>query len=444
MDAATVAPADAIDLQMTGSQLTKAAAVCELTVGTPVPAITGMTIVGAVEMSSHDSFTKIHTHLFLVYDEVLPHLTPALDPRFCPCRVFLLSSPATTEQVEKLTIILKGAGVTVFAWDVDDLWDFDHVRERILAFVAQHGETELALNVSDGTKPACLAAYEIFRELGRPVYFVHPERDQVIWIYPSDQEDFDLADKIKLHAFYAAHGMRIVSCKKKGIPLHRQELTYALVKGVDRFMQPLGTLNAFASMSEGTLLSPCLNQKQITNSSLIELIELFSNKGLLKLTPTCQLEFASEEARFYANGGWLEEHVFDVLFNLRMEIPIIQDIARSLQIEWDEMGSPVKNEIDVAFLADNRLYVVECKTKKFSRDNMPHSPSAEILYKLDALRDHCGGEGARALLVSYRRVQLPMKQRAEEFGIEISDGTRIRNLEEQIRQWIYNPLLEQE
>ena len=75
---------------------------------------------------------QIHTHLFLVHEDMIPNITPALDPEFRPKEVFLLCSPNSNDQTERLELILKESGIDVSRWPLNDPWDIEHVRERVL------------------------------------------------------------------------------------------------------------------------------------------------------------------------------------------------------------------------------------------------------------------------------------------------------------------------
>ncbi len=379
---------------------------------------------------------QINTHLFLVHDDLIPNITPALDARFRPCNACLLTSPATAEQAERLERILKNAGVRVARWEVGDPWDIEHLRERILDFVVSNDDGNIVLNASGGTRPMGLAAYEVFRNLGKPVYYIHPERDHVVWLHPHDRESFDLADRIRLPAFFAAHGMKIVSARRDGIPEHLRGLTDSMIKNISRFSGTIGGLNWLAATSEKNLLTRSISPEQFQTKEMRELLGLFSANGLLKIEGERRLRFADQDALFYVNGGWLEEHIFGVICGLRKELPAIQDIARNVLVEWDVNGSPVNNELDVAFLADNKLYIIECKTKRFEKGDNAGADAAHALYKLDTLRDYMGGAGARAMLVSYRPLSRALKERAEEFGVRVCEGDGIRKFGEELKQWI--------
>ncbi|MBK5275575.1 MAG: DUF1887 family protein [Desulfuromonadales bacterium] len=372
---------------------------------------------------------QIHTHLFLVNDDLVPNITPVLDPSFCPKKVFLMSSSATHISAGRLKKILNDAGVVVHDWFINDSWDIEHVREKVLEFVGDHGHGDIALNVTGGTKPMSLAAYEIFHYADKPVYYVNPENDNVVWMHPRDRKSFDLADRIKLPLFFNAHDLRIVSSKNGAIPQKLRDLASLLVSDVSRYVHHLAILNYFASESEGTLLSPAQKNEHLKDQELQSLIKLLADLYLLTVDSKFRLRFMSEDARFFVNGGWLEEHVYSVLGGLSS----IQDLARNVDFVWDEKESPVKNEIDVAFLADNKLYLIECKTKNFE---CKQSDADEVLYKLDTLRDYLGGKEARAMFVSYNRIPAIHKKRSEELGIKVCEGNAIRSIEAVLREWV--------
>lgn len=378
------------------------------------------------------------THLLLVHDSLIPNITPSLDPRFRPGEVCLLAAPAMHAETNRLTRLLRDTGIAVSEWPISDPWDIEHVRERVLAFVDHRLGEGIVLNVSGGTLPMSLAAYEVFRSADQPVYYVHPTNDHIVWLHPNERKAFDLADRIRLPAFLAAHDLRMTNVVRQGITEQLRTLTATLVEEVERFAGPLATLNWYAAAASrrDSLLSPPVSTEHLQRPDLAELLNLFANNGVLQVDAQQRLVFASDAARFYANGGWLEEHVFGVISRLRREIPTIQDLGRSLTVEWDEEGSPVKNEIDVVFLANNRLYLIECKTKRFDTDQSPESQSAATLYKLETLRTHLGGDEARAMLVSYRGIGTHARERARELDIEVCEGGGLGNLVRLLSGWI--------
>jgi hypothetical protein len=370
----------------------------------------------------------IHTHLFLVNDDLVPNITPVLDPSFRPGQVYLMSSPETSVYAGRLKRILNNAGVIAHDLLVNNSWEIETVRTKVREFIDNHGHTDIALNVTGGTKPMSLAAYEIFHFADKPVYYVNPENDNVVWMHPCDRKSFDLADRIKLPLYFNAHDLRIVSSNNGAISQKLRDFTSQLVGDTGKYSRVLSIMNYFASKSEDSLVSPAQTNEHLKDQELQELIKCFADLGLLTVDSKFRLRFMSENARFFVNGGWLEEHVYSVLSGL----PSIQDLARNVILVWDEKESSVKNEIDVVFLADNKLYLIECKTKNFE---CKQSDADDVLYKLDTLRKYLGGKEARAMFVSYNRIPGIHKKRAEELGVRVCEGNCIGNIAMSLREW---------
>ena len=164
------------------------------------------------------------------------------------------------------------------------------------------------------------------------------------------------------------------------------------------------------------------------------LIELFEQSGLLTVQERC-LHFRDEPSRFLANGGWIECHVFDVVRQCKKNIPEIQDIAFGVKVSRVIDGKEVPNEIDVAFLCNNRLHIIECKTQLFKSGKRKQS-GANTLYKLDTLAPLLGGLHARAMLVSFMDLPEYDVRRAHDLDIAVCAGRQLLHLKDHILQFI--------
>jgi hypothetical protein len=376
------------------------------------------------------------THVCLIYDTVTSNLTPVLDPQFGVKRVILLHDAEHAEACEYLTAVLKPVGVEVTTWPLNDSRDIHHIRDRILELLIQREGEAIALNASGGTRPMSIAAYEIFQEFKLPVFYVHPYTDEVTWLHDRSLPSVNCADKIKLRAFFTAYGAEPQSMgDSQGVPTNLRDLTDTLVTQAQHLTHALAALNWLAQNADNRdLRSPPMDDRQLRWDELQVLIELFRRAGILEVRRQC-LEFADEDARFYANGGWLEAHVYGTLYGLRSSLPQIQDVGRSIEIVRQASGKAVKNELDVAFLANNHCYVIECKTKRFGKHDSDDSPGAETLYKLDTLRYLFGT--AQTMLVSYQALSTWDKQRAKDLGIAICEAEQLPRLDAVLRRWIH-------
>lgn len=377
----------------------------------------------------------MHTHLYLVSAQATPNLTPALDNRIAPKCIILLVTPSMQQRAQWLEKILKPRGIQIEQWKIDRAFDIEYLQNRILELLETEielvKEKQIALNATGGTKPMSIAAYEAFRAYDLPIFYVHPERDRLIWLHPHDQPPVELADRIRLEAFLQAHGAEIKQIERQKIPKKQHEITQPIVSGVHRYAQALGQLNWLASTAKGSLLSKPLDSNQLSQKAFIELVALFTQTGVMQ-TQGNRIQFNDEAARFYVNGGWLEDYVFSVISQMRSQHPEIQDVARSIEVLRSTPRGQVPNEIDVALLANNRLLLIECKTRQWQGE----STGANALYRLDTLKDLLGGLQAQAMLVSYRDVKQYDRQRAGDLNIKICAGNGLLNLRSEIEKWI--------
>jgi hypothetical protein len=293
---------------------------------------------------------------------------------------------------------------------------------------------DIALNATGGTKPMSIAAYEAFRAYELPIFYVHPERDRVIWLSPSERPAVDLENRVSLEPFLAAHGARVTArIAREAVSARDISMAQDLVRDIGRYSRPLRVLNLLANGAERTLRSEQMDDRQAGDAQLAELIDRFAAAGYTSRERD-RLIFPSEDERFFVNGGWLELYVFDRLMHLRGELRVIQDLGRNVSVERDARSGTVPNELDVAVLAENRLYLVECKTRQW-RGGV-NGPGAESLFKLEALTDLFGGLQARGMLVSYQDLPDYDRRRAADLRIEVCAGQQIQRLGESLKKWI--------
>jgi hypothetical protein len=367
-------------------------------------------------------------HVCLVSDQPTPNLIPACDPVFKPQLCVLLVSKAMTTRAFDLETVLKGRGVECERLPVENPYDYDGVRRLLIDWVGKVDNADVALNATGGTKIMAFAAYRVFLERNLPIFYVHPEQDQIVWLNPK-QEVRDIPDHVSLPEFLQAHGYQVVSLKKSVFGAEFEQLTRDLISGIAKYANALAVFNFLASSADKKpgLLSRPIDFGKRKRREFDELLKLFADAGLLHVEKG-RLRFASEEARFFVNGGWLENYLYNILVRNRERFKL-QDYAMSLEIR---SRSGTENEIDVTFLKNNRLHLIECKTKKFVGE---YTKGAETLYKMDTLRD-LGGQQTRSLLVSYQNIPPYDEQRARDLRIKVLDHRLLQKLEYELLQWI--------
>lgn len=368
-------------------------------------------------------------HVCLVSDQATPNFIPVLDSRFRPKEVVLVVSPEMRPRAAWLREALAHRVARVSEYAVDDAWDIPGMHERFLELVTARAGEDLALNVTGGTKPMAIAAQEVFRVANLPVFYVHPAKNTVRPLFV-DETAFVIEERVRLADYLAIHGFRELGRDRSELALELGEIAGDFIKEVERFGAPLRRLNGLAASARETLRAPL--GALAGNEHLLELTDKLERHGVARIEKNV-LVFPSEQARFFANGGWLEWHIAQVVAGLERELGI-QDIARSLEVR---SGHQARNELDVAFLAHNRLFLIECKAKVLAGPEA-EGPGAQTLYKLDSLRT-LGGLNTRGMLVSYQPLETWDRQRAVDLRIRVVEGGQLRNFARHLREWLEAP-----
>lgn len=368
------------------------------------------------------------THLILVSSQPIPNLTPILDESLRPQKVVMLVSADMQERGKALAEIFKQRAIRVETFEIKDPWHFGGISDQILNILADYPARDIALNSTGGTKLMSIAAYEAFRSEECPIYYIHPEHDRLLWLYPQ-QPPHEIADRLKLKDYLMAYGAsRVETPEPHGVKPQIRELTGQLLDGIDRYADELGTLNYLAYQADNPQLRVEIENGPQSRPRLWELLDLFEQAGVCQIKGQ-QLVFKDEETRFICNGGWLEQHTYGICINLRKTLGI-QDIAANITIHRQPAGkTAVKNEMDIALIKANRLHLIECKTKRFEN-------GAEVLYKLDSLRDLMGGLQGRAMLVSFNTLDKASRARAKELKIELCCKSELSNLKQHLENWL--------
>lgn len=368
-------------------------------------------------------------HVCLVSHQPTPNLTPLFDPGLAPDEVVLVTTADMAERAAWLEAVLRPRGVRVSRWSLTDAYDIESLREQLLGLLVERDGEDLALNVTGGTKPMSIAAHEAFRAMGRPVFYVEPTRDRLVWLYHPEGAlgARDLEDRIRLEPFLAAHGVSVDGMgPREGIPAARRALCADLVADMGAVGECLSTLNWVAAQAEGTLEGPRPGR---AGKAYWSLVDRFAAEGLVRRVGD-RLVFPDEAARFFVAGGWFEAYVYGLVYGLRAERPIIQDVGRGVEVC---RRGDVRNELDVAFLADNKLHVIECKTRRFDQHA---AAGAGAVYKIEALRDVLGGAQGRAMLISFKPLRAADLRRAASFEVEVVAGRDVARLRERLLAWI--------
>ncbi len=375
------------------------------------------------------------TQFLIVSERPNPNLLPLTDSRLKPDEIILLTPPGPhlDDHQQWLINTCRPMGIRCTAVGLTEPWDIDALRQSLEQLVDERlarGQT-LMLNNSGGENSVGIIAHEVFFYRNLPAFYVHD--DWVRWLSnPEQKAAFNLQDKIKLPAFLQSHGLDATGLNRHAIAGAQRTVAERWLARADSYSKAMGILNYYASRAESDLYATLDDNHLRGQTAFVQMLEDLLEQNLAQLHGN-QLHFTSEEARFFANGGWMEELVFSELLHLRSEFPQLQDVARSVQINWLESRRqrPVRNELDVLALVDNRLLAIECKTSRFEQGN-----GKKVVYKLGAMIKHLGGPSARGLIVSFHPIKEIHCERAELFDVSVCERSKLHNLTHFLRTQI--------
>lgn len=378
-------------------------------------------------------------HVCLITDQPNSLLTPILDKRTRPHGVIIVASPDIEQKVTWFENTLKHHKFPMQRWKIDDAWDVHGIQTSLQRLIESHKNDELTLNAAGGTKAMNIAACHVFREAGLPIFYVHPKTDVLMWVNNGARKDFNLANKINLEDYMGVRGAHVVKSGPGSInrsPLEKVEkkLVYALAKAAPKINNAFNVLNRLATQADKNDRKS-LKPNDLKTKGLTELLNIYQQHKFIQYNNK-ELVFKSYQARWYASGGWLEAYVFDVLKNIQLHIPQIQDVARNVKVERQTPTGVVPNEIDVAFLYNNSLHIIECKTQRFRRGRSSTGHGLKAIYKLDSLKDILGGIRGYAMLVALEDLSEGNQRRADDLNIFVSANANLENLDEQLETWL--------
>lgn len=374
------------------------------------------------------------THVGIIDQDPVRLITPLLDHGIPADKMIFLGTESQREQYDRLASILTPRDIGAEFFVIPDSINISCIRSKVMA-LAEHlkqQEGNVWFNASCGLRHRLLSAYEIFRTYHWPIYVIEPFSDEMCWLYPADRKQQQVEDRIQLTDYLTIFGARC-EFPESEVPesLNDQlwELGQRWASSALELGPGLATLNYLATTCrKEQKLDVELSDKQQGYKELAMLINDLEETGLATYNNGV-LTFKHEEARRFANGEWLENLVHSTVRAIQNDLPTIQDHSLGVQVYRKIGDREVRNELDVATVVNNKLHIIECKTKGMRDDG------DDTLYKLESLRDLLGGLQARAMLVSFRPLRHHDLMRAQDLGLAIIGPDQLGELQSYLHDW---------
>lgn len=310
------------------------------------------------------------TVVCLVSHQPMANAIPVLELN--PDKAILLRTEQESKIAENLQKLFEKKKIkTEIHEDFIDPYELETVKTACREIINKN-EGNTVLNVTGGTKPMAIAAYEIFKSSDKKITYYDPVHHSNITMNPIETEKRPITNKINIEDYLLAHGYSIISDNTR---TGRAEQKRDFLKGFNykrfnefmKFYSEVKSKNAmdrprFEYVKNGFKFS-----KSMDNITIIDEQTRMKIKTVLS---------------GFNFGDMLE----DLLF-LRLKNTEHDDIKYSVKISKDG----VKNEIDVLLTKNCKLYLYSCKDK-VKTDKFD-------IFEIEVLRNVAGGTFGKANFV---------------------------------------------
>ncbi len=382
----------------------------------------------------------MNLHICLLSAQLLPNYLPIKLER--PDHVLLINSQFTlnkgyTQRFEKM---LDDLGVKYSrASQLAPTDDFTELHEYFLDLsneIKSFKSIKVTLNLTGGTKLMAIAANEMLRTAETRVIYTNTQAGK-IEVISNPANNITLPDLLTINEYLIAYGVAPKSYNNQKADWvaavnRRKALTKTLINHFTKDSGFLGKLNYHVQQALESI--PNSYQKRLSqptqylgnhlNHHRLHLLRQIEKNGLIKFESDNTIRFESVAAAEYLGGFWLEEYAYCTAVDVG-----IAEVRCGQAIQWDKT---TRNELDIVLIHDNRLLIMECKTRRYSRDRRKDNDS---IYKLDSVAEDLRGLYGEKWLLSVDHIDQRTDKRAKSQGIRLIAGDRLKTLKNELIKW---------
>lgn len=337
------------------------------------------------------------TLVCLVSRQVMANLIPILT--LSVEKIELLYTKEEKRSHENLKRVLANTGL---GFEINehliDAYDFEGIQEKCEELI--DANDDILLNTTGGTKVMAFAAFSVFTEHKKKIFYLDSFNNKAIRFNPYSVEEHRV--KIPLDIMLAAHGYRILENQTPEDMLTRKPLVDFLRRFYHQVAPALAQYRRF-------VFDKNYNFVPISVSELgFEINPLGQGKMKVRFIND---HLDLDDPR-YLDGFWLEELVYWLIRDKGWD-----DIrvGVSLTYEGSEQETDPLNEVDVMGIKNGKLYLFSCKSG-ITKDK-------KDVFELEALRSLAGGTFGKAFFVTSTPVsrEKHLYERCKELKIQMFD-----------------------
>ncbi len=283
-------------------------------------------------------------------------------------------------------------------------YSYDDIQQKLNSFDFSVYD-KLIVNLTGGTKVMTIAAQEFFKEEGADIYYVTGIDKKYIKVFPGKKKiEYKINNALSVEEYLIAYGFNVIKSESPYFEVTTTDLLFQ--KFVDKsIMKHWETINFLRAYRSKGLKAKDMNEN--IESLLKDLAFVSQTSGALN----------AEEVK-YLTGEWFEQYIYNkvkidlglddlkILIGVKLNKDVKDNestiVKQLLQTDDVQLAKP-DNEIDVIFMFNGNIYIIECKssiidikeveiekngqiTKKIKEENI----LGETIYKSDSIKNKFG------------------------------------------------------
>ena len=311
---------------------------------------------------------------------------------------------AAREDFERITPLVKCLGIDpgvveriILRRDADK-----YTYERICRIIqnALKKNEQYYVNLAGGTRYMALSVQYVFSNFHAKFYYVQTRENLIVKtifnnsIFDNDDEIYPIRYKMRLGEYFDVYGLTN-DAEQHSQPQFEESMTQRMFELFSQRKLNSSDYRVLDALREKYRNWKSLDIHEVettVNDTMIPIPNLSRFLNFIKFTPS-QQGFLQKNEIEYLTGGWFEEYVYHLIKTHvnPEEMAIGVHIDGCVEIKHN-------NELDVCFIKNNQLYVIECKSG-INSDSLFN----EIVYKVSALKEVLLGVDCRSYIFSLKK-----------------------------------------
>ena len=338
-----------------------------------------------------------HLHITLLGKESLPVFVPIQQLK--PDIVYIIGTKETTDVAKRLkqALAVIGCECIIKATEAYDIMSTIKICEDIHTNLG--AGCSYSYNVTGGTKVMAIGAFIVANQHGSKVIYTDSKNCLDLNTFESTPLDVNIGDE----AIFILQGQRLKQYDIYSKDAVKSECSADIEAFIRCHIKPYSTImdvyNSRKQLPNPFIKWPVRYEKhgsQITvENNDIEVLSIDHKDSFKLLFEGRWWETLVADAVASWSGG-----LFEVWQNVKFE-PTNKPAGNK---------APDKNEVDILVNVGNSFIFVECKSGAVTQDN---------IYKLAAIRQTYGSDKSKSVLVSYRKLNDELMEKAKENKISV-------------------------